>query len=70
MSQDALAAWAAVTTTLLLACITAIWKVASTATLLAANVASLTERARDLATHVEAHDAWHMNRLTNGKDPK
>jgi hypothetical protein len=33
-------------------------------------MASVVQRVRDLATHVEAHGAWHMSRLTNGKDSR
>jgi len=68
VDSTAIAAWAAVATTLSLAAIGTIWRVGTKLATLASETQSVSQRLRDLASHVEAHDAWHMERLNGGKD--
>jgi len=66
----AAAAWAGVLTTLLLALLGVTWRAGSRLSELTTTVKAFETRLSAVERHVEKHDDWHFNRLTNGKDTR
>jgi len=66
----AAAAWAGVLTTLLITLLGLTWRAGSRLAELTTTVKAFESRLSVLERHVEKHDDWHFNRLTNGKDAR
>lgn len=67
---SAVAAWAGVLTTILLAMLGAIWRVGNILGSLRADIAALSHHVDLLQANQTDHDRWHRDRLSGGKDAK
>jgi len=70
MSDGAAATWVGTSAILGLAMLSAMWRVGYLLSGLRSDVQSLAARLDHIQAHQDAHDAWHMSRLTNGKDSR